>query len=191
MFPETNQSKAIVKGSLGAIAQEKGKSIAEIFLGVDAIILVDVSGSMTQNDAREQRRYDVACRELEKLQGQLPGKLAVVAFSGGVKFCPSGKPDFMMGMTDMEAALKFIKPADGCGIRLILISDGEPDEPEKTLKLAKKFQTKIDTVYVGSEDGDGRDFLRQLSDVTGGVSITQETENLHLLGDSVRKLLSA
>lgn len=188
----SNTNTAIVKGSLAACARASGKTLAESFLSVDAILLVDCSASMSERDAPgEQSRYHAACAELAKLQEQLPGKLAVVAFSSSTQFCPSGKPDYLGGMTDMAAALRFIKPADGCGIRFVLISDGEPDSVSETLKVAGGFSTRIDTVFVGPEDGAGREFLRKLSAMTGGISAQQDTDKLNLLSENVTRLLTA
>lgn len=182
----------MVKGSLLHVARESNRSLADSFMDVDAVIVVDVSSSMEIPDATGRRtRFDVASNELARLQNQLPGKLAVVSFSNHPQFDPSGKPDCRGGMTDMAAALRFIRPVDGCGVRLILISDGEPDDASDALKVAKKFKTKLDTIYIGPEDGAGRDFLRQLSEATGGASVTNEAAKLNLLSQNVRMLLEA
>lgn len=64
---------AIIQGSMSAIAQQSGKSIAETFINANAIIIVDTSGSMDQSDARNDKtRYQVACDELANLQKSLP-----------------------------------------------------------------------------------------------------------------------
>jgi hypothetical protein len=190
---EQRMTQAIITGSLKDVSRNTGKPLAESFMDVDAMIVVDVSASMMEEDATGNRkRYDVACSELARLQEELPGKIGVVAFSDRAQFCPNGKPYFMARNTDMEAALTFVKPVDGCGVRLILISDGEPtSDPDETLKLAGKFTTKIDTIYIGPEMGVGRDFLRRLSEATGGISVTQETSKLNLLSQNMKLLLQA
>jgi tryptophan synthase alpha subunit len=91
----------------------------------------------------------------------------------------------------MVKLLKFLKDFDGLGIKIIVISDGEPDEKDETLRIAKTFATKIDTVFVGSETGRGRDFLRDLSTATGGISINNKTSELNLLSSNLRLLLGA
>ena len=104
---------ATVPGSINAIAQQSGKSIAETFVSADVIVIVDTSGSMGQHDSTGgQTRYDVACKELANLQASLPGKIAVLAFSDDVQFCPSGVPTFLSGSTQLDKALKFAKIAD-------------------------------------------------------------------------------
>lgn len=163
-------SNAIVAGSLSDVMRKENVSLAESFLSVDAILIVDTSGSMMAHDAPgQQMRHDAAESELRALQCQLPGKIAVIAFSDKVEFCPTGIPFRFNGGTDMARALQFVKPADGLGVKFVLISDGYPDNTEKTLDVARTFKSKINTVYIGPErERRGRQFLEQLASATGG-----------------------
>lgn len=165
---------AIIPGSLGTLAKQKGKSIAETFVNADLIVIVDTSGSMASSDSRGGKsRYDVACEELAALQANHPGKIAVLAFSDDVMFCPSGIPTNLGGGTDMAKALQFAKIADVPGMQFILISDGEPNDEQETLAVAKTYRNKISTIYVGPEKHPtGRDFLQRLAAATGGQTIT-------------------
>jgi von Willebrand factor type A domain len=186
------QTKTAITGSILDMATKNGVSIAETFMSVDAVILVDVSGSMSDCDtASGDSRYDVALKELEVLQADLPGKLAVCEFSDKAKFAVGGIPVNRGGMTDMVKALEFVKKVDGCGIKIILISDGEPDDERATLKIAETFETKIDTVFIGQENSPGRKFLQELSKRTGGISVCQKTAKLHFLGTNLKLLLGA
>src|SRR5690606_37127490 len=112
--------------------------------------------------------YEQACDELRKLQADLPGKVAVIAFSDEPEFAPSGKPRLIGGSTDLARALQFVYIADGCGIRFIVISDGYPDDATAALRQAKQFESRIDCVYIGGPGGDGAQFLRQLAAASGG-----------------------
>lgn len=181
-------------GSLSAVAKKNNNSLAAGFLNVKAFVMVDVSASMGATDvdaSRELSRYDAACKQLEKLQQENPGEIAVGCFSNRADFCPGGVPIFHSGMTDMVAALKLMKMADNTGIRLILISDGEPNDEAATLSEAGKFTSKIDTIYVGPEGDAGREFLKKLSAATGGVSITNQAAQLGKLSENITKLISA
>lgn len=182
---------AIVAGSVAAVSRRENMSLAESFLSVDVLIIVDTSGSMCSKDAPGNRsRYNAACDELATLQAGNPGKIGVIAFSDMVQFCPGGIPMNFEGSTNMAGALKFVKVADGLGIKLILISDGEPDSRGETLKIARTFKTKIDTVYIGPErGGSGREFLKELAAATGGTSI--KSAQPAMLADPVTQLLSA
>lgn len=165
------QNTAIVPGSIAAVSAATGKSLAESFLSVDLLCLIDMSGSMAAEDAPGGiPRYIAACKELTSLQAQYPGKIGVIAFSGNAEFVPGGQPALMGGDTDMIAALRAAFPVDNLGIKIVLISDGEPDEPEATLQEAGRFKTHIDTVYIGPEMGAGRDFLQRLAAATGGIA---------------------
>lgn len=185
----SNQS--LTYGSLGEMAQRAGKSIAETFMQADALIMVDISISMSERDCGEGTRYDAALGELKKLQRQIPGKVGVIQWSNSAQFMPGGIPDFPTGSTDLAQCLKFVKPADNTGIRMILISDGEPDDQESALAVARTFKSKIDTVFVGPANGCGADFLRRLAAVTGGRAVTQSVAEIGQLSQTVKKLLAA
>lgn len=169
-----NNSNAIIPGSLSALAKQNNMSIAETFMNADVIIIIDTSGSMHTNDSRGGRsRYDVACEELTALQKSMPGKIAVIAFSSSVLFCPSGIAEYLGGGTDLAKALKFAKVADVAGMQFILISDGQPDDENSALNVAKTYQNKISVIYVGSESNPmGREFLERLAAATGGKTVT-------------------
>lgn len=187
-----NSKQEIVTGSLGAVARKNGQSIAQGFMNVKAFVMVDVSSSMDMQDAGDGKsRYEVACDELEKLQNQMPGEIAVAAFSNNANFSPSGVPVHSGGMTDMVAALKMLLMADNTDIRLILISDGEPNDEAATLKIAGKFKSKIDTIFVGGEMSAGREFLRKLAMATGGISVVNKPEELGLLSENMTRLIGA
>lgn len=181
---------SIVVGSLADVAQRNNQTLAESFLTADAIVLVDVSGSMSSHDAPGgHSRYDTACAELAKVQKSLPGKVAVVAFSSDVRFVPGGVPPFDGGGTNLADALRFVQPADGC-VKFIVISDGYPDSAESALKVAGKFTSEIDTVFCGPEgDDQGRAFLAQLARRAHGKNI--ESFKTAGLGDNVSLLLKA
>jgi hypothetical protein len=184
-------STAIVQGSIGAISQQTGKSLAETFISADVIVIIDTSGSMGAEDSRGGKsRYDIACEELKILQASLPGKIAVVNFSGSVQFEPGGHPMFLSGGTNLAKALAFVRIADIKGMRFILISDGSPDDEGAALHEARQFQNHIDVIYVGPEDRPyGRDFLQRLAKLTGGKSVTADCAKQ--LSAGVMQLLEA
>lgn len=179
----------IIPGSIGAIARKNGASLAETFLSADAVVLVDTSASMEAKDARGGRsRYDVACDELAQLQNTMPGKIAVVAFSHVAVFCPDGVPQYLKGTTNMAGALKFTQVADGLGLKIILISDGEPDSPKDTETVAAQYSSPISTIYVGPEGGPGSKFLQRLASLAGGQAVTAQFSAT--LADKTQRLLA-
>jgi hypothetical protein len=180
----------LVYGSLQDVAQREKKSVAHTFLSVDALVMVDTSGSMMMNDCQNNRsRYDLACEQLIRLQRDLPGKIGVISWNSYQNFCAGGVPTSPCGGTDMAGVLKFVKPADNTSIKLILISDGEPDDEDKALKLAGQFRSKIDCIFAGPEGGYGRDFLRRLAEASGGQFKEQNPKSLDQLANTVSRLL--
>lgn len=189
--PET--TTALVPGSLSALAHRDNISLAESFLSVDALLIVDVSGSMEAQDAPGGKsRHEAAEAELRRLQADFPGKIGVICFSDHAQFVPTGIPIRMNGSTNLAGALSFVKAADGLGIKLIVISDGQPDDPGQALSIAQTFKSKIDTVYIGPEDGGdwgGRGFLKQLAAASGGTFSKSSAPGL--LAEQVTLLLGA
>lgn len=184
-------SNSVVKGSLAQIAKEKGQSIAESFIDADCIVIVDVSGSMSMDDAAGgKERYQVACDELAALQANMPGKIAVLAFSNDCVFCPNGIPKFLSGGTDLAGALRFAKVADVDSVRFVVISDGEPNDPADAMSIATTYRNRIDVIYVGSElNPTGREFLKKLAKASGGQAIT--ADRVAQLSQKVQLLLAA
>ncbi len=185
-------STALVPGSLGALAKQSGASLAETFLSADVIVICDTSGSMGMHDSRGGKsRYDVELEELARLQADLPGKVAVIAFSSDVMFCPNGAPFNYGGGTDMAKALNFAHVADVDGMRFILISDGMPDSANEALTAAGKYRNRIDTIFVGPENDaeGGRAFLAKLAKASGGKAVT--ADRAKELASHVERLLLA
>jgi hypothetical protein len=159
-----------LQGSLQDVSESTGKSITELLMEVDHMIVVDTSYSMTTKDAGtgQEQRHDVALKELESLQSQLSGKIAVISGSIDAIFCPTGIPIRQDHGTNFFNWLTFIKNFDGTGIKFYLVSDGE-DYGDHTIELAGKFETPINCIYVGPERGaSGISFLRQISDASRG-----------------------
>ena len=168
----------IVVGSLSAIAAKNNISLAESFMACDALILLDLSGSMEASDTPSgDTRASVATEHLIRLQKDHPGKIGLICFADYPLFCPAGIPQDCGSSTRLDKALEYVLPADDCGMKIIVISDGSPNDPEKCLKVAKEFKNKIDVIFVGSErDYDqGRKFLEQLAAITGGKSVKSDS----------------
>lgn len=183
-------SNVVIKGSIADIAKNTNKSIAETFASASVIVLVDTSASMETDDSRGGKtRYEVACEELAAIQGQLPGKIAVISFSSDAVFCPNGQPLLIGAGTNMVAALNFAKIADLEGVRFILISDGEPDDSVATLSIARTYKNRIDTIFVGPEGGAGAQFLTRLAKTSGGQTVT--ADRAKELAPTIQHLLAA
>jgi hypothetical protein len=173
-------NKTLITGSLYQVSQQSQKPLAELFIDVRAAVIVDVSASMDRRDARDGKsRWQVAGEELTKLQAEMPGQIALFAFSDRVQFTPSGvlpETGKLGSTTKMSAALKHVKTMglDIDGIRIMLVSDGEPNDQKATLDQAAKFTQRIDTIFVGPEGSKGASFLDELAKASGGIAATAD-----------------
>jgi Mg-chelatase subunit ChlD len=177
----------IVIGSVAALAKQANVGLAEAFMSADTIILLDCSGSMHANDDDRSSRYERACKELEKLQANLQGRIALIAFNNDAHYCPGGAPIPARGGTNVTGALQFVFVADGCVDRFVLISDGEPNDEASALTEARRFTTRIDCIFVGPEGGPGADFLKRLAAASGGTS--QTIKGASLLSERIEVLM--
>lgn len=194
-----------VKGSLQSVANKQAITVAQAFVDAETIVLLDVSASMTIDDddahhneyfhfkqnTGHNTRFRKACNQLAKLQAENPGKVALVCFDDRQTFEASGIGRQPNGSTDIAGALSFVHKADGTGMQFVLISDGEPDDEQRALDQAKRFKSKISTIYIGPENGQGADFLRRLSAVTGGQFSNNGTAGIVNLSATVERLLTA
>jgi Mg-chelatase subunit ChlD len=172
---------AIVKGSLSAIAKSENSSIAEVFLGAEIIVLLDWSGSMVARDAGGGKsRKQVAQEHLVRLQEAHPGKVGLICFADYPIFCPNGSPLNCGGCTALEKALRYVKPVDDTDTKIVIVSDGLPNDEEETLRVARTFKTKLDVIYIGDERDPtgGRVFLQKLAEATGGQFFKADSPGL-------------
>lgn len=160
----------LVIGSLQDIANKQGVSLADSFMNAEMVVILDNSGSMmTRDTARGISRVDLAQEHLTTLQGKHQGKVALICFADNVQYSPSGLIVNVGGGTDLTNALQFCKIVDGHGMKIVLISDGEPSDENSAMAVAKTYKSKIDVIYCGSETSSyGRDFLQRLAAATGG-----------------------
>ncbi len=186
-------SNKIVTGSQQDIANKTGQSLAQSFMSAKVIILFDNSGSMMTRDTPSGKtRLDVAKEHLATIQGKFPAQVALVCFADKVAYAPAGYPVKVGGSTALADGLEFVKMADDCGIKIVVVSDGEPNSKRNALRIARQFVQKIDVIYVGDENDSagGRVFLEKLANATGGQFFDSdapgellESMEMLLLGD--------
>ena len=182
----------IAKGSLLDVANQNKITLAETFVNCDGVAIVDISDSMNASDSRGGKsRFDVAREELKILQEHFAGKLAIVAFNDDPQFCSNGILPPAHGRTALDKALVMAKIADAIpDFKFFVISDGEPNGEELALSIAQTYQNPIHTIYVGAEDGYGREFLKKLSNIRHGKFDTS-FRVAESLSDKIAGLLGA
>lgn len=176
-----------VQGSIHDVAESKPGGIAEAIVDAEVVVVVDVSGSMYEYDNTSKARYERAQEVLNDLQGQYAGKIILVSFSNEAQFHFTGWLPEPGGGTDLAAALRFVRDLSET-FQIILITDGEPNSEEYALREAKMLHSPIMTMFVGEEsNGHARDFLKRLSEATGGKFMTTKPE---LIGEGIKGYLT-
>ena len=133
------------------------------------LFLLDVSGSM-DNIVDGKRKID----HLRSIMADYPDA-KMICFSSEVF---KGKNNMPMpipepnGSTDLAKALKTIKSEKMSSERIVLVSDGEPDDKALALNSAQQLNLPIDIIFIGEEKSDGEAFMEQLAKQTGGQHFT-------------------
>lgn len=155
-------------------------------------LLLDCSGSMAEPCRPGERRIDALRAVVDTLHAQvacplvgfglsLDSQTADVAFITRVP-----EP---MGSTPLDKAITF--GARHQATHLIVVSDGEPNSPERTLEAAKAFAHPIDVFYVGPPGGPGEAFLTRLAQASGGQRQTTSLRQPEQLVSGIKGLLGA
>ena len=101
---------------MAEVQAQGGYGLAKSWLKVKAVLVVDVSSSMEARTDNE-RRVDVARREVAKIQRRQPGQLAIVSFSYDASWDPSGRLPEPSGSTNLAGALEYTRELLGRALR--------------------------------------------------------------------------
>lgn len=151
----------VAQGSVYDVAERQGRDLTDVLAFADTVILYDHSGSM--GGWKEEKAREA----LIELQRTHDGDILLIAFDSVPKMCYDGQPPSAGGSTALHLALDYAKELDIPGRRFILISDGAPDRPEETLKIARTYTCPIHTIYIGPDGGSGLLFMNQLTALNG------------------------
>lgn len=146
------------------------------------VVLFDISGSMNCDDCPGgESRIDVVNKISKKMQN-----FPVYAFSDKVQRTEYN--DLLAsGSTDLMQALEVCKHYP----KVILVSDGCPDDKVPTMVKAISLRIPFDTILIGNER-EGKEFMQELSQRTGGKFSTVATSDLQFqekLESGINKLL--
>jgi len=171
----------IVTGSTADLAQKANISLAEAFMEVEVMVVLDVSYSMKADDAPGNKtREQYAQEQLTTLQQRYAGKVGLIAFADRAAYLPGGYVENvgLGSSTAISAGLQEAMGSSQALIPIFLITDGEPnyDDEEKTIKLAQELPGPLHCIYVGPEGGEGYFFLQRLGKAAGAESVKKATE---------------
>lgn len=189
-----NKQNAVAIGSVTHVANQSGRSELEVLMSIDAIALVDSSQSMTIKDAGKEgqlTRHDAAEQELRKVQAQYPGRVGVVSFSSRAELCMSGVPTRFNGGTRLAPALEIAKDFDASDRTTIVITDGDVEDEQDSLDIAKTLKGKIQTIYIGGEDNSAsaKAFLKRLANANRRGGKFADSIRPGMLAEPMTKIL--
>ena len=141
------------------------------------IFLLDVSGSM---DEQIDRTTKLA--HLKTIMKNYPAAKKV-CFSTDIYatvdkegYANCDIPHRAGGSTNLAGAINFLRRLPKRPERVILISDGEPDDDRAALQEAIIFEVPFDIIYIGTKGCRGEHFMINLAKRTGGKEFTIEVE---------------
>jgi len=175
MSKQIIKSDKPLRGSPAELASREKTGLTEIlYRGCRCLVVGDNSGSMLDRDAPGNiTREKQAVRVTELLYKEFEGQFLLIEFSDKVEVWPTGTFSGQHGGTALELALQYLLDlhADEIdGMKIIVVSDGLADWPDRCLELGAKFKIPIQTIHCGSDsDQVGRAFLTDLAKVSKGT----------------------
>jgi hypothetical protein len=164
--------------------------------GNETLILVDVSGSMSEPvgaGSNSPRKITVLQRALHRaLHLKIPSPPLIAFASIATEVSHFSDLPEPAGGTAMHLALEMAighKPR-----HTLVISDGHPDDPEAALSVAARLSGIIDVIYIGPDnDAEAIAFMRALARAGAGRVVVHDLRRLApaALAPAIRGLLPA
>lgn len=136
---------------------------------IQPFMLLDVSGSMI-GQVGNKRKIDMLRSAVSNYKG-----VHQYIFSDRVtetQYIPEPH-----GSTELHSAFRYIAKANP--LKLLLVSDGLPDDPDASIDAGKALKISIDVLYIGTPGDEGEQFMKQLAEVTGGKFMTVDTMEIN------------
>lgn len=179
--------RAMESKATGPVASAKEKVAKRNANASDEVLVVcDLSGSMVESigglNVSKFRHLEIAVADIRK---RFP-KIRVIGFHSIAFEINSPNLPLPTGGTDLARALDFArqwKPR-----KTIIISDGLPDDPDAAQGSANRLTGVVDTIYCGPDGHPAIEFLRSLSNSTGGTSLAWDGYQTQLAAN-IRGLL--
>jgi Mg-chelatase subunit ChlD len=181
-----------------SLSQRLSKGLEEIKAKKDLrkkIFLLDISGSM--------ELYIEGMSKLDHLRNIMKDypEAKKICFSSDV-YCNVDKngnvdctlPISAHGSTDLARAIGFLRGLIKRPERIVLISDGDPDDPNAAIREAIGFSVPIDIIFIGQKGSSGERFMINLAKFTGGKQFTIEDKSANFqkqLSNKIAGLLTS
>ena len=126
----------------------------------DTVFLLDVSGSMSAKVGKE--------RKIDHLRNVME------SYPTATKFCFSDDvyddkdiPE-PSNSTDLAKGFRYLRNTGLKPKRVVLVSDGEPNDEYSALNAAKEVALPIDIIFIGDKGSRGERFMEKLASASGG-----------------------
>lgn len=163
-------------------------------------LLLDISGSMdlpVDDSLSHNRNYTRRIEALRRTVAEVMQTRVVpkIVFGGPIRnddqlnvfaWMVEDIPE-PTGSTPLKEGIEFAKQ-QGFG-RLLLISDGGPDNPSGALEAARQFGGRIDVIFVGPAGSGGSEFMDEIAAVSGGSKFEGDLGDTKQLAGTVIGLL--
>lgn len=153
-------------------------------------LLLDISSSMNSEMRNGKKKIEGLREVVREVKTRGPVQMAVFPphnSAGAAEFVTSVPHPH--GGTPLAQAIEWCK-IEGAN-RLVVVSDGAPDDREGAKEKAKAFGGRIDVVYVGNPGGKGAIFLKELAEMTGGSHFNGDLSTPKELAPRIAGLLGA
>ena len=170
------------------------KDLVRVKTAETTFLLLDCSGSMHAQMRNGKRRIDGLREVVRDVQAKRPTQM--IAF-GPFTTGPTGdyaQVGFVTdvpephGGTPLHLALD-LAAAKGAG-RVVVISDGWPNQREASLEAARRFGGRVDVVFVGDPNDPGQLFLEEVAKLTGGTKFEGDLSEVKEIAGVVAGLLN-
>lgn len=146
-----------------SVAEHKSFSLLDKVHNPSPVLVLDVSGSMAEHCEPGRRKID-ALREVVKSLRTSGSTFGQIVFESAPRLTdaipePSGGTALHLAL-GLAATLRPRK--------LVLVTDGEPDDEQLALDAAARLARPIDVFYVGPGSQRAEKFLRDLARRAGG-----------------------
>jgi len=153
----------VVKAETGMVRSKFERTLAKMEGSQDTVLVLDTSGSMQEHGATGERRIDALRSVVYGIRSR------GTAFRQLIFNTDSEWSDII---TEPTGGTNLAEAFDACRAagakHVILVSDGEPDDPTAALHAAKQLGCPIDVFYVGPEGhASAQDFMKSLAKTTG------------------------
>lgn len=160
--------------------------LVRVRAGQDVWLLVDASGSMAGVMRNHKRRIDGLDEVVRDIRSKRPVQMIAFGHDGAFKTESVPRPG---GGTPLTEAIVLAKQLNTG--RCIVISDGEPNNPQTALAAAKDYAGQIDVVFVGDPGEPGEEFLKALAQSTGGTEFRGDLSQPKELSKGIIGLITA